>query len=621
VSSKGENSSSSAEAASLAKGSVAAARARIRERAASAADPAPLLRELADSLDTLLVSLFAGVPRPPGRLALVAMGSYGRRELFPYSDVDLLLIHQGQSPATVERVIEGVIYPLWDAKLAVGHAVRDIDEALDLAGEDLTLRTALLDARFLAGDERLLRALAAGAREIFRPERLNDFQRLLVEERRQRHERFGETVYLLEPNIKSGAGGLRDINTGLWAAKARFGVEGIADLVDHQLASRRQQEELVAARTLLSRLRLAMHLATGRAQDRLLFELQEQLASALFPADTIPGGRRRGSAVAPAVERLMHAFYRAARTVVLETEGLLQRSFVVEETPPPRRIDRLFEVRGRSLACSSPEVFWEQPSELLRVFAVAAREGVRLDRALQDTVAEAAAGEPGAQLVADTAAIERWRELLVAPEAITEPGAAGARSLLERMHDLGVLGRADPRARALHRACAARPLSRLHGRPAQPRGGALAQGDLPGPAGGGAPVAGGERPSEAWPGARGRGARGERDAAARGPACTTWPSRSARSHAEKGAVLASGHHRAPRARLAADQQEVAFSGAPPPRDAAPLPASRPLRPFCGRRASPRWWAASPGACGGCICWRWRTPRARRRATSTSGRPR
>lgn len=444
---------------------VEEARARICGEAIAAGlgDPQPLLRSLADSFDQLLAALFADVSSPGACVALVALGSYGRRQLFPYSDIDLLLIHQQLDAAEIERIVAGVIYPLWDARVAVGHAVRSIDETLDLAGEDLTLRTALLDARLIAGDAGPFHALAAGAyRELFGPERLKDLQHLLVEERRRRHERFGETVYLLEPHIKSGAGGLRDINTGLWAAKARFGVRDLDELADAGAATARQQAELESARGLLSRLRLAMHVSAGRAQDRLLFELQEELAPSLFPSGELgvkpllelhgapssrPSPTSGRHALAPAVERLMHAFYRAARSVALESEGLVQRCVAPRGVAKRTRIlcDHFAEVDG-SLESRAPERFWQQPSALLRAFAIARDEGLRIGRALQDTISEAAAGEAGAQLLADGEAIRLWRQLLVEAEPSGAAPASGPddRLLLERMHDLGVLAALIP---------------------------------------------------------------------------------------------------------------------------------------------------------------------------------
>ncbi|MBW2731342.1 MAG: [protein-PII] uridylyltransferase [Deltaproteobacteria bacterium] len=403
----------------------------------------PLLTRMGNLLDHLVKALFeAAIPEATTRIAVVALGSYGRQELFPYSDVDLLIVHQQGSEGMVDRVVKGVVYPLWDAKLAVGHAVRDIDETLDLASEDLTMRTALLDARLVAGDEGPFHALQAGAcRELSSPAHLDDFRRLLLDERRERHRRFGQTVFLLEPHIKSGKGGLRDLNTALWAAKARFGVNGLEELAEVEASSSRQQEILTEARDFLQMLRMAAHTHASRTEDRLHFAMQEALAPRLFPGDEIPGERRRVvPAVAPAVERLMHAYYRVARSVVLETEGVLDRCFQPPNAVSPRKLEGCFVSVGGKVDVADVHIFWERPAEIVRAFCIAASEEARLTRRLQDGLAEAAAGEPGAQLLADEEAASLFLQLL-----LSGPGDEEAsRTPLEKMHDLGVLAALIP---------------------------------------------------------------------------------------------------------------------------------------------------------------------------------
>lgn len=413
----------------------------IRLRRGRVDEPIELLRQLADDMDQLITALFFEAVPAQARAALVALGGYGRRELYPYSDVDLLiLIGQGEELKSDELVAR-TLYPLWDAELSVGHAVRTVDETLELAAEDLTLCTSLLDARMLGGDEGLFFALQAGAhREFFANDRVNGFVGALVEERERRHKRFGETVFLLEPDIKGGQGGLRDVNTALWAAKARFGIKDLDELSSVAGATERQESALLDARRLLRRLRLEMHLEAGRAQDRLLFAIQESLATKLFPQEEIPGIRDRVSAVTPAVERLMHAYYRAARDVVLETEGVLQRCCVPEGGDPPgkRQIDDHFCAVGSDLLSEDPERFWDQPAQMLRAFELAHTHDLRIGRSLQDALAEAAAAGPGAQLLADGRAADLWRRLLVARER------PGHRTLIERMHDLGLLNALIP---------------------------------------------------------------------------------------------------------------------------------------------------------------------------------
>lgn len=425
----------------ICKAAVSAARNEVAARAKrrDQTDAWSLLKLLADEVDKLLLRLFEAAPHSE-KVSIVALGGYGRGELFPYSDVDVLIVHYEMAREQVDALVERLIYPLWDAGLAVGHMVRSIDETLDLADKDLTLATSLLDARLVAGDEGPLHALSAGAyREIFGADQLNNFQALLVEERRRRHEQFGETVFLLEPNVKSGAGGLRDVNTALWAAKARYGIETLEQLAEVDAATARQQRSLLEARDFLRRLRLAMHLHTERAQDRLLFELQEALAPELYPGDEIPGVRKRTArAVAPAVERLMQDLYRAARTVVIESGGILQRCFWPAAQSAARRLDEVFVAIDDSLSTPDPEVLWREPYRIVEAFEVAHKNGLGLSRTLQDAIAEAVASEPGAQLTADEQAIQVWRRLFVDPERPEQV------PLLVRMHDLGVLAAMVP---------------------------------------------------------------------------------------------------------------------------------------------------------------------------------
>jgi len=425
---------------------VQSARETVHKRAGEGGliKPEALLHQLSASFDRLLGALFERAAAGPAPATLVALGGYGRRQLYPYSDIDLLILPRDRDRALAQQVMEAVVYPLWDARVAVGHAVRTVEQTIELARTDLTMCTSLLDARLVAGHESAFFELEAGSySEFFGAAEVSRFVDALVAEREQRHPRFGETVYLLEPNIKSGSGGLRDLNTSFWAAKARYGIADLNELAPVGAATGRQQAALLEARDFMRRLRLAMHLHTGRAQDRLLFEVQEALAPRLFPhQDEIPG-RKKGveeAAVTPAVERLMHAYYRSARTVVLETEGILQRCAVHSSKPRPdrRHIDEHYWAVGDELSSSAPERFWEEPSELVRVFVVAADHGLKLDRSLKDAIAEAAAGAPGMQLPVNDQAIELWRQLLRDSEGSDESHA------LEQMHDLGVLSAMIP---------------------------------------------------------------------------------------------------------------------------------------------------------------------------------
>ncbi len=400
-------------------------------------------QQITATYDHLISTLYICAQIPKESLvSLIALGGYGRGELYPYSDLDLLFLIQKPDENLSERLMEYVVYPLWDAGLSVGHAVRTTHETLNLAAVDLTARTSLLDARLIAGDEGLFQALLAGARkEFFGPQKVSDFITLLHEEREKRHKRFGVTEYLLEPNVKNGKGGLRDLNTGYWAAKARFGVSRLNELADAGGATQRQISMLENASDFLQLLRLAMHLHAKRAQDHLIFELQEALAPKLVAdVELLPGLKKRNKAVKPAVERLMHAYYRHARSVVIETDGILERCRVVQKPQEmlgkniSDREDEHFQILGTSICSAHPERFWENPAEIVRAFWVALEAGLPLSRETQDAISEAVADEPGGQLVADPLAAELFMQILVHSE---RPFAG---SILEEMHHLGVIG-------------------------------------------------------------------------------------------------------------------------------------------------------------------------------------
>ena len=407
--------------------------------ATSADDPAELLAWHAAQLDRLVRALYARAGLGEERLiSLVALGGYGRGELYPYSDLDLLVLCEEEEEGEAIKVVEAVVYPLWDAGVKVGHAVRTQAETLDLASEDLTVCSSLLDARHLAGNLGLTHALqAAGLRRLFGPSS-GRFMALLQQERAGRHRRFGDTVYLLEPNIKSGRGGLRDLATGLWAAKARLGLDELDQLDAQGGASPRQERALLDAQGFLRGLRLAMHVESGRQQDQLSFELQERLAPELFPEQTVPGVRSPSPAVAPAVERLMEAYYRHAHAVVMETEGILERLSLLDSAAPPgspvtQEEGEHLELAGSLLRSAAPERFWQEPAELVRALAVSLELGARLERSTRDLIAEAAAGQPGLMLAVDPRAAQLFLELLIHPEE------QGESTLLEEVHDLGVL--------------------------------------------------------------------------------------------------------------------------------------------------------------------------------------
>jgi [protein-PII] uridylyltransferase len=397
------------------------------------------------ALEKLVVALYEAASSerqgdvPP--VALCATGGFGRGELSPYSDLDLVFLHA--SPRAAEVAVgqwaEQVLYPLWDCRLEIGHAVRDVTETIELAREDLTACTALLDTRYLAGDAPLAISLREETERAILGGGVNDLVARLTTEKAARHDRFGDTVYQLEPNLKNGRGGLRDLYSGLWAARARWRISRLEDLVAIGAATPRQVQALTAAQDVLLRLRAAAHLHARRRQDQLLFEVQEAIAPVLFPDVHVQEGEIR-PAVAPAVEALMQRYFQCAKTINLETDRLLERAVV----PPPRkpsirRVDASFSLFNGQLTINEPDLLRERPAEIVRLHATALDLGVPIYAHARELVAEAAGDEAIALRLRSDPAASRWFLSL-----LTDLRDARRPSILESLHDLGVVNAVLP---------------------------------------------------------------------------------------------------------------------------------------------------------------------------------
>ena len=242
---------------------------------------------------------------PPEGVVLVALGGYGRGELMPFSDIDLLLLHRGDRGEEVAAVAKTIFYVLWDAGFSVGHAVRTPQECAAVAADRLDSATAMLDGRTLAGSEDTWHEALALVLELVRGDP-QAFAERLREDASERHRRYGSVSHLLEPDVKEGAGGLRDVHSLGWLAAGVGGGSGLAALEAAGLLRASELQAVEAAHEFLVRVRSALHLETGRATDRLFLDLQEQIAGSLGFADE-PGLR--------AVDGLMRSVFEHARQV------------------------------------------------------------------------------------------------------------------------------------------------------------------------------------------------------------------------------------------------------------------------------------------------------------------
>jgi [protein-PII] uridylyltransferase len=318
-------------------------------------------------------------PSSAERICVVATGGYGRGELAPGSDIDLLFLRPFKQTAWGESVIEFILYMLWDLGLKVGHATRSLAESVRLAKLDVTIRTAILEARYLWGDRGLYEDLRTKFWKEVATGNGRDFVEAKLAERSARHERQGESRYLVEPNIKEGKGGLRDLQTLYWIGKYLYHVDDAADLVEHGVFTREEYRTFQKAEAFLWNVRVHLHYLLARAEERLSFDVQPALATQLGYVNAEKPRR--------AVESFMRAYFLVAKDVgdltrifcaALEEQHRKRRpslSYMLPGFLKPRSSeDDFFVENGRLNA--NPAIFRADPANILRMFHIADIKGV-----------------------------------------------------------------------------------------------------------------------------------------------------------------------------------------------------------------------------------------------------
>ncbi|HMA13487.1 MAG TPA: [protein-PII] uridylyltransferase [Kiloniellaceae bacterium] len=327
-----------------------------------------LIRVVYDHVDQRLYPL--ANPSTGERLSLIAVGGYGRGELAPQSDIDLLFLLPYKLTPRSEQVVEEILYLLWDMGFKVGHATRSVNECIRLAKGDVTICTALLEARWLWGDQALFRELRQRFQKDVQAGGATKFIEAKLAERKARHDRFGGSRYQLEPNIKEGKGGLRDLHTLFWIAKFLYNVDDIATLVQRKVFTAAEVRSFEKAQNFLWTLRCQMHYLSGRADERLTFDMQTQIAPRM--GFTPHGGLMD-------VERFMKRYFLVAKEVgdltrifcaVIESEHNRRSRFRLPTLKRRRKVEG-FGLEGDRLTVAGPEIFAEDPVELLRIFQVA----------------------------------------------------------------------------------------------------------------------------------------------------------------------------------------------------------------------------------------------------------
>lgn len=387
-------------------------------------------RLYSDRIEVVLVdALNRAIEAHPGvDVSLLAIGGFGRRELAPHSDIDLLLlVPPDADPKIIDALATALFTPLWDAKLEPGHAVRTPEEALEWADKDHTVATALLDARVIGGDVQAGQDLVATFWRRLRGERLEAFVQAKITEMKERRKRHLESIYLLEPNIKSGVGGLRDLAGALWVARVRHRIRGLDGVAHLGLLPRREIELVREAHERLLRFRCGLHFIARRRDDRLTFAHQEQLAKAL---------EYRDADDTLAVELLMRDYYLAAQTMEHATTALVDRC---ADNPFTKRrgprasivIDESLEIFDGRMTFRPGARPSERPALVVDLFVAAEIHGVPVLPSARDLVAEKAE-RIGANEASWNAAVQSFVEYL------ESPGSNG--DALDGMYETGVIG-------------------------------------------------------------------------------------------------------------------------------------------------------------------------------------
>src|SRR3954468_10842382 len=395
--------------------------------------------EIIRLLHELTVRLYRSTtPSDSERMAVVATGGYGRGLLAPGSDIDLLFLLPYKQTAWGESVAEGILYCLWDMGLKGGHAPRSVDECIRQAKSDMTIRTALLEARYLLGDRGLYDELAARFDKDIVRNTGPQFVAAKLAEREERLRRAGQSRYLVEPNVKDGKGGLRDLHTLFWIAKYVYRVHSAEELIERGVFDRQEYKMFRRAEDFLWAVRCHIHFVTGRAEERLSFAIQREIRIRLgYTAH--PGMRD--------VERFMKHYFLVAKDVGALT-AILSAALEEREAKPMPVLDRVmarfkprpkrvvldsddFTVDNNRINIADADVFHRDPVNLIRIFRLAQKHNL--------------AFHPNAMHAAS-------RSLKLIDEKLREDKTAnriffeiltseGAEVVLRRMNEAGVLGR------------------------------------------------------------------------------------------------------------------------------------------------------------------------------------
>ena len=415
---------------------------------------AAMIDVIVENLFLAALDLFTTTHGPiPCKMALLATGGYGRRELNPHSDIDIMFLYPEKMSGSAfetfqEMLAEEVLYPLWDLGLKVGHASRNTREVLEAARKDVQTKNAILESRHICGSQPVYTEMRRRFRHYLNKENSREYILGRLEDERKRHAKFGDTVFLQEPDIKNGVGGLRDYQNILWMTHIELGHTSFAEIERAKLLRKDEGAAMVAAYDFLLRTRTELHLQNRKPTDKLLLEQQPAIAEGLH---------YHQSDIFERVESFMKDYYTAARTVY-QTSTLLKERLALSpgdgrgarrvtfrealrahQHLPVKQVDG-FLLRDRVLSTDSRNVFKDDPVRLIRLFRLMQQFGARLDPDLKYLVSRSIPLIDHS-VINDPSAARAFCALLRSPGEV--------HPVLDLMHQLGVLGRYLPEFGAL----------------------------------------------------------------------------------------------------------------------------------------------------------------------------
>ncbi len=410
---------------------------------------------LSQTVDAMLARLFEVAletwesvhGKLPCPVSMVALGGYGRAELCPHSDIDLMFLFPSKTRSSLvtalqEHLTQEILYPLWDCGLKVGHSTRTVDEVFDEARAEIQSKTALLESRRLSGSKTLYDTFATAYRKYYTAEQPAAYIIARLEDQVARRNKFGNTVFLQEPDIKNGVGGLRDFQNTFWMAQVKLDISNISEVVTQNYLRAKELKACQRAYDFLLRVRNELHFQSKRPTDVLDLEAQPRIALGL--GYTTPDILRR-------VELFMRDYYRAAQEIyrtsklvenrlALTLEAPRDTKFSFKEVIRSRRYEKVkridgFKLRGAELSADSPDVFFDDPVRLVRIFRHSQRHSAKIHFDLQALIREQG------YLIDD--AVRSSEDANISFKAILqEPGSVFP--ALSLMHELGILGRFIP---------------------------------------------------------------------------------------------------------------------------------------------------------------------------------